>query len=109
MRGILIEECAELIVAGITPAYAGNTSASNSATSASGDHPRVCGEYYNPILADKEMAGSPPRMRGIPYSLFCRARFNGITPAYAGNTFTTLSSELTIRDHPRVCGEYLER
>ena len=29
----------------------------------------------------------------------------GITPAYAGKSFVTVPSALTVKDHPRLCGE----
>ena len=28
-----------------------------------------------------------------------------ITPAYAGKSFATISSDAPFRDHPRLCGE----
>ena len=31
--------------------------------------------------------------------------FPGITPAYAGKSFATISSDAPFRDHPRLCGE----
>jgi len=31
-----------------------------------------------------------------------------ITPAYAGNTEVMLVIEVSLEDHPRVCGEHLE-
>ena len=35
-------------------------------------------------------------------TLFCKS---GITPAYAGKSYTQLFLATTPRDHPRVCGE----
>ncbi|ADP38760.1 hypothetical protein HMPREF0421_20678 [Gardnerella vaginalis ATCC 14019] len=33
----------------------------------------------------------------------------GITPAYAGNTYSKYSLIENTRDHPRVCGKYAQR
>ena len=98
---------AKTLIARITPAYAGNTLLwINSKRTGQGspprmreillielqplqyrrDHPRVCGKYTNNQLHALYRPGSPPRMREIR-SIFCRVSiFNGITPAYAGNT-----------------------
>ena len=111
---------------GITPAYAGKSPRPGRINSDSSDHPRVCGEKslstsgfiglegITPAYAGKSrsllpiivgMEGSPPRMRG---KAVCRAKFcadGGITPAYAGKRELCLEEPLSLRDHPRVCGE----
>ena len=46
MRGTPVVAVILAIVAGIIPAYAGNTGQSWSNRSAGGDHPRVCGEHH---------------------------------------------------------------
>ena len=44
-------------------------------------------------------------MRGKDFVLLPRSRFAGITPAYAGKSFTRQGSLTLDPDHPRVCGE----
>ena len=69
---------------GITPAYAGKREKSDDAFLTKLDHPRVCGEKVVVQVANFQIVGSPPRMRGKggvrdPDELGQR-----ITPAYAG-------------------------
>ena len=47
-------------------------------------------------------------MRGTLCALSLPIFSTGIIPAYAGNTSERPASALTIRDHPRVCGEHQE-
>ena len=106
MRGILFLLPQPYLLAGITPAHAGNTRHPFTPLSNPWDHPRTCGEYQSIYLLKKESLGSPPHMRGIPlivlYSYFCL----GITPAHAGNTRVFPNDIFIMRDHPRTCGEY---
>ena len=44
-------------------------------------------------------------MRGKDFSDFFKVRMTGITPAYAGKSFSISVYFLFSRDHPRVCGE----
>ena len=71
--------------AGITPAYAGKSSAAAAARICAMDHPRVCREKTVSSKKISNLQGSPPRMRGKA----CRR-----------SAWVEL-----IRDHPRVCGE----
>ena len=75
-----------LPVVGIIPAYAGNTLAFFHCCSILWDHPRVCGEHYaiHDYLSVNE--GSSPRMRGTHEQYRNVFDYNGIIPAYAGNT-----------------------
>ena len=50
--------------------------------------------------------GSPPLARGILNQKHMCSDFSGITPARAGNTFTTEERQSDGRDHPRSRGEY---
>ena len=89
----------------ITPAYAGKRISSCWLISRSKDHPRVCGEKEDEILAAGVKAGSPPRMRGkvtVPRSV---PKYTGITPAYAGKSILFRLVFSQAEDHPRVCGE----
>ena len=69
----------------------------------------MCGEYLKVSIMIRILVGSPPRVRGILNDLCSEAGNLRITPACAGNTFKVLSSRAFVRDHPRVCGEYLAR
>src|SRR5690625_1147602 len=90
---------------GITPAYAGKTLFPNVETMCILDHPRVCGKDACPLCFCLGVAGSPPRMRErLNFHQYLSFR-TGITPAYAGKTFLTLSAFQLVWDHPRVCGK----
>ncbi len=39
-------------------------------------------------------------------SVFADLLSQRIIPAYAGNTFARTVEELTVEDHPRLCGEH---
>ena len=91
---------------GIIPAYAGNTRLTFSRLCAIRDHPRVCGEHYQPFLFLCAGGGSSPRMRGTRHCHVVSFIASGIIPAYAGNTSSGLLSWLFFWDHPRVCGEH---
>ena len=71
---------------GITPAYAGNTRYGINEPPNYGDHPRVCGKYFEPIQPN--------------------TKDRRITPAYAGNTLMEKANQSRQEDHPRVCGKY---
>ena len=86
MRGTRQRRDDHRLLPGIIPAYAGNTCVRFAPSSASGDHPRVCGEHPDSPDSPSETMGSSPRMRGTQgYAVrpICRS---GIIPAYAGNT-----------------------
>lgn len=51
--------------------------------------------------------GSPPRMRGTHIGTRNPELAAGITPAYAGNTVSFLTSNGSPWNHPRVCGEHI--
>ncbi len=70
------------------------------------DHPRVCGEHHVPIWGLHGGQGSPPRMRGAQNKYNNNKNQKGITPAYAGSTFSILVLLSPCGDHPRVCGEH---
>ena len=88
MRGTHCNHCNILRLAGIIPAYAGNTNAIV----------RMCGTG----------TGSSPRMRGTHVGCCNMPAFQGIIPAYAGNTAVKQTPLGGGRDHPRVCGEHFE-
>ena len=91
---------------GIIPAYAGNTGVIDLTGQRFEDHPRVCGEHLAFIKFCAVSLGSSPRMRGTPIPRIFGTLFDGIIPAYAGNTTTRSARKSATRDHPRVCGEH---
>ena len=109
MRGTRIDSLKKRISTGIIPAYAGNTCRPRLECGCFRDHPRVCGEHTLSALPAKIPAGSSPRMRGT-LGISCRQeRRPGIIPAYAGNTLPFKSLSIIAWDHPRVCGEHMQR
>ena len=70
------------------------------------DHPRVCGEHVRSSTCPEEYRGSSPRMRGTQIGISHVFSRLGIIPAYAGNTLNRLTANISIKDHPRVCGEH---
>ena len=64
MRGKVADELAAISYAGITPAHAGKSLGWGLTVALSGDHPRACGEKFNPLAVTTLRRGSPPRMRG---------------------------------------------
>ena len=105
MRGRPLRVSGPLGRDGLTPAYAGKTRRSPTATMSWTAHPRVCGEDAAAMTELVKGGGSPPRMRG-------RRRLHGrktaaprLTPAYAGKTTSDGDAVTSIRAHPRVCGE----
>ena len=73
------------------------------------DHPRGCGEHPTPIDRSWMSEGSSPRMRGTLHIAPRRIPLPGIIPADAGNTRYMASSSRLFMDHPRGCGEHLNR
>ena len=69
------------------------------------DHPRVCGEQpmESPMTFCK--VGSSPRVRGTAHGTAQSGMPAGIIPACAGNRSVSGFCHVTLRDHPRVCGE----
>ena len=69
------------------------------------DHPRVCGEKFAQDVQQDYQIGSPPRVRGKAVRGRKRHSRGGITPACAGKSGFLKYMTLSLRDHPRVCGE----
>ena len=89
----------------ITPACAGKRPTIRIACTPRRDHPRVCGEKKSLHARSIASLGSPPRVRGKVSFLDGNMSVKGITPAYAGKSYTSLIEETKTMDHPRVCGE----
>ena len=90
---------------GITPACAGNSQALTLDLMRDEDHPRVCGEQLHRGSNRQRSVGSPPRVRGTAAPAIVQCQQARITPACAGNRFSNNLVHITVRDHPRVCGE----
>ena len=116
-RGILVnclniltpipnEEIESKPVKRITPACAGNTDQNRTRITFLWDHPRMRGEYLNKPKVFYFRVGSPPHARGI-LKIFAISKVRvRITPACAGNTHIPNAANVSIRDHPRMRGEY---
>ena len=70
----------------ITPACAGTTADTATATKVWRDHPRVCGNHFLCMMVVKHLLGSPPRVREPLLCVKWNKQCNGITPACAGTT-----------------------
>ena len=92
---------------GITPAYAGNTQLYFYKFGSYKDHPRLRGEHPFMISANFRNVGSPPPTRGTRDLRLLYECYEGITPAYAGNTTMLKGQKSRYRDHPRLRGEHL--
>ena len=75
MRGILQGMAGSVVTSRFNPAYAGNMQWTPAASLISKVQPRVCGEYYVPLLCTIRIPGSTPRMRGISLRILLFALF----------------------------------
>ena len=105
VRGKLSSYISLLRVHRITPACAGKTRRGHSARAPSADHPRVCGENTLGVPSHSGKLGSPPRVRGKLDPVHAVPRAVRITPACAGKTTSSRTTDIYSPDHPRVCGE----
>ena len=64
------------------------------------------GEYFSSPLGISICRGSPPLARGIQVGGGGESGYSGITPACAGNTKFVPVTQIVLRDHPRLRGEY---
>ena len=91
----------------ITPACAGITKIEEKQPWPNRDHPRVCGNYLRHAIFTAFLWGSPPRVRELPKHHIIIYQWYRITPACAGITLPVCNFEQAARDHPRVCGNYM--
>ena len=93
----------------ITPACAGKRRSRSGSRSLSWDHPRMCGEKTNALIARRELSGSPPHVRGKVTYTRQTERFRGITPACAGKRLkrsrSTVSPVAIVPLFPSVCNK----
>ena len=89
-RGTLKTAAIYATEGGIIPACAGNTAKPGRQLVDVRDHPRMRGEHSVPGTSRWSHMGSSPHARGTPEVTAGNSRTNGIIPACAGNTFTSL-------------------
>ena len=106
MRGTRDTSLGCFHIAGIIPAYAGNTRGVLCGYRGDGDHPRICGEHVCHASSYLSVMGSSPHMRGTPPACPDQGARRRIIPAYAGNTSSTTCWKQFAEDHPRICGEH---
>ena len=87
------------------PAYAGKTRTCLRPPRCTAEHPRVCGENDGKMIAECDLTGTSPRMRGKHGLRRVRFLHQRNIPAYAGKTCFRFASSRTTSEHPRVCGE----
>ena len=109
VRGTLVEGGRPVGQQGIIPACAGNTRRPSTLCLATWDHPRMCGEHIGRYTSFIGQPGSSPHVRGTHEMLDGADRNAGIIPACAGNTLGTLILCRLCGDHPRMCGEHLDK
>ena len=105
MRGKVRKFLFFRLILGITPAYAGKSSAFIRSSPVNQDHPRLCGEKCTFCHGKAVADGSPPPMRGKAENPCTPVNPCRITPAYAGKSTKLYQIHLPARDHPRLCGE----
>ena len=69
------------------------------------DHPRACGEQEASINTAVTGIGSSPRVRGAVLSGKSVTMTVRIIPARAGSSVVSWRVRISVRDHPRACGE----
>ena len=85
-------------------AYVGNTTKSHRRCALFKDHPRVCGEHKQYLIACSTVPGSPPRMQGTRHLSPADVCRKGINPEYAGNTSPHCSKVGGFRITPAYAG-----
>ena len=105
MRGKVLVGPAVPRLGRITPAYAGKRLRDSLKLFQKRDHPRICGEKKGDLPAALRIWGSPPHMRGKAASFSALNSLTGITPAYAGKSYSVIHCLKLFKDHPRICGE----
>ena len=88
MRGKDVHQSESEEPHGITPAYAGKRAWPALEIDLSQDHPRTCGEKERLEITVRAIIGSPPHVRGKGLDRPLPDLRHGITPAYAGKSYT---------------------
>ena len=129
VRGARVSQMITAVRCGIIPACAGSTQSPPGEYHHAGDHPRMCGEHRICCQSCKISTGSSPHVRGAPCCLVRTTPswgssphvrgapvvhglldgLGGIIPACAGSTTPPAQDRHATRDHPRMCGEHIQR
>ena len=109
MRGKELLQNTTKLVQRITPAHAGKRRKQTVTVHLAMDHPRTCGEKQCFCYETTKILGSPPHMRGKEYIAEVELSGGRITPAHAGKRFLKSDCKPLNWDHPRTCGEKLNR
>ena len=104
-RGKVAQRWRVLPEHGITPAWAGKSSAARGCGKAHLDHPRMGGEKADIDDDGLHYKGSPPRGRGKGGDIVGGLGCVRITPAWAGKSLFCFTAAVPIQDHPRIGGE----
>ena len=91
------------------PRVCGEQSPSRASGPSARDHPRVCGEQPSALNRECSVRGSSPRVRGAGRRRVSRRAGRGIIPACAGSRPFWAAALPSRWDHPRVCGEQVEK
>ena len=105
-RGVLRPVKVRVLIPGITPACAGSTLCYEYRKIWHQDHPRLRGEYVVRTPRETPYLGSPPLARGVLTSRGYACSYARITPACAGSTILQCRKKQSMKDHPRLRGEY---
>ena len=92
---------------GIIPACAGSTLDRRVRQCRYWDHPRMCGEHISRNMTSLLTWGSSPHVRGARRLRRLCDPQQGIIPACAGSTMSSMARFNAMRDHPRMCGEHI--
>ena len=109
VRGALVSSFIKTIQCGIIPACAGSTLGMGNWCRFRWDHPRMCGEHKSMAFCVGTLRGSSPHVRGAPVVHGLLDGLGGIIPACAGSTTPPAQDRHATRDHPRMCGEHIQR
>ena len=105
VRGELAAGERQRVGPGLTPAGAGRTTWSPTATGMWSAYPRRCGENDLPDGTAAAYSGLPPQVRGELVGFERADGPHGLTPAGAGRTRLRVTDPCRWRAYPRRCGE----
>ena len=106
VRGPLFAQRESAGAVGIIPACAGTTPKRERSKLYRWDHPRMCGDHLGRFSGEDEFSGSSPHVRGPRAARLGERPVGRIIPACAGTTAISVTSLLTLWDHPRMCGDH---
>ena len=93
----------------ITPTCVGSTKEDGYTMPIVWDHPHVCGKYKYCNFYLPFVEGSPPRVWEVLIQFVIIKPLPGITPTCVGSTYLQYKANLKVKDHPHVCGKYVEK